>query len=29
MFPGHAFDDESGVSMGEVGLIRLRVGLVF
>jgi hypothetical protein len=29
MFPGHAFDDDHGVAMGEVGLVRLRVGLVF
>jgi hypothetical protein len=29
LFPGAAFDDEHGVRMGEVGLARLRGGLVF
>ncbi len=29
LFPGHAFDDENGVRMGEVGLARARLGLVF
>lgn len=29
LFPGAAFDDENGVRMGEVGLARARLGLVF
>ncbi|MBN8612256.1 MAG: hypothetical protein J0L92_16800 [Deltaproteobacteria bacterium] len=29
LFPGGAFDDENGVRMGEVGLARARLGLVF
>jgi hypothetical protein len=29
LFPGAAFDDENGARMGEVGLARLRGGLVF
>lgn len=29
LFPGRAFDDAAGQTMGDVGLARLRVGLVF
>jgi hypothetical protein len=29
LFPGGAFDDENDVRMGEVGMARLRLGLVF
>ncbi len=29
LFPGHAFDDDHGTAMGDVGLARIRLGLVF
>ncbi len=29
LFPGAAFDDENDVRMGEVGMARLRLGLIF
>ena len=29
LFPGHAFDDDNGVSMDTMGLVRLRLGLAY